>query len=198
MIPTVGAVAFTEHWLHPALMVLPIFLFALAERGAPTPGSCRAYLALLGVVVMRPRSAPGSCTTSRGADHCGRCRDLVPFAALAAQLRAAGFERGTIVTDDPHIGGNLRVLFPASRVLDPAYPSSIWPAPTGHSQCLAVWRGDAGAGPTGMSRQLEAALGVPADAGWRAGRIEAAMSGSATRRYALGYELLDPGPGECR
>ena len=52
LIPTVGAVAFTEHWLHPALMVLPILLFALAERGEPTPGACRTYLALLGVLVI--------------------------------------------------------------------------------------------------------------------------------------------------
>ncbi len=197
LIPTVGAVAFTEHWLHPALMVLPILLFALAERGAPTPGSCRTYLALLGVVVIAALGARILHYTL-GADHCGRCRDLVPFAALAGQLRAAGFERGTIVTDDVHVGGNLRALFPASRVLDFAYPVSIWPAPAGHGQCLAVWEADARARPAGMQHEIAAALGVPADAPWRAGRVEAAMMGSATRRYALGYALLDPGLGECR
>ena len=197
LIPTAGAVAFTEHWLHPALMVLPILLFALAERGAPTPGSCHAYLALVGVLVIAALGARILHDTL-GADHCGRCRDLVPFAALADQLRAAGFERGTIVTDDAHIGGNLRVAFPASRVLEFAYPASIWPAPTGHGQCLAVWEADARARPAGMQHEIEATLGVPANAGWRAGRVEAAMMGSATRRYALGYELLDPGLGECR
>ena len=40
LIPAFGAVNFTERWLHPALMSLPIFLFAIAERGPiPTGGS---------------------------------------------------------------------------------------------------------------------------------------------------------------
>ncbi len=197
LIPTAGAVAFTEHWLHPALMILPVFLFALVERGRPTPRALTAYLVLLGLVTAAALGAR-ILHYVLGADHCGRCRDLVPFTALADQLRKAGFAHGTIVTEDPYIGGNLRVAFPASRVVDPAYPSSDWPAPTGHGQCLAVWQADAGAREAGLQHEVETAFGVPAAAGWRAGRIEAAMMGSATRRYALDYRLLDPGLGECR
>ncbi len=200
LIPTMGAVAFTEHWLHPALMILPVFLFALAERGRPTPRALRAYLAMLGLTVAVALGAR-IVHYVQGADHCGSCRDLVPFAALADQLRQAGFTRGTIVADDMHAAGNLRVLFPDSRVIDPAFPAAIWPPPAGQGQCLLVWRAGnakAVARRAATRRHVETALEVPTGAGWRVGRAEAAMTGSTTRRYALGYELLDPGLAECR
>jgi len=197
LIPTAGAVAFTEHWLHPALMILPILLFALVERGLPTPRALRAYLALLGLTVAIALGAR-IAHYALGADHCGRCRDLVPFGALADQLRQAGFRRGTIVAGDLHVAGNLRVLFPHSRVIDPALPAAIWPPPPGRGQCLLAWPAAAAARQLALMRHAEAALGVPAAAAWRAGRIEATMMGSTSRRYALGYALLDPGSGECR
>jgi 4-amino-4-deoxy-L-arabinose transferase-like glycosyltransferase len=200
LIPTVSAVAFTEHWMHPALMILPVFLFALVERGGPTPRALHGYVALLGLTIVIALGAR-IVHYVQGADHCGRCRDLVPFAALADQLRQAGFARGTIITGDMHAAGNLRVLFADSRVLDPEFPSAIWPPATGYGQCLLVWlAGDAQAAArrTASVRHVEAALGVPAGAGWRAGRVEAVMMGSTTRRYALGYALLDPGAGGCR
>ncbi|HEX3208802.1 MAG TPA: glycosyltransferase family 39 protein [Geminicoccaceae bacterium] len=199
LIPTLRAVAFTEHWLHPALMILPILLFALVERGRPTPRALRGFLVLLGLtfaLALGGRVAHYAL----GADHCGRCRDLVPFEALADQLRKAGFARGTIVADDVHIGGNFRVLFPDSRVIDPAFPAGTWPPPTGDGQCLLLWPEDdrnAGSRPASV-RALETGLGLPAAAPRPVGRVEAAMPGSASRRYALGYELLDPGVGECR
>jgi 4-amino-4-deoxy-L-arabinose transferase-like glycosyltransferase len=199
LIPTLRAVAFTEHWLHPALMILPVLLFALVERGRPTPRALRGFLCLLGLtfaIALGGRVAHYAL----GADHCGRCRDLVPFGALADQLRQAGFARGTVVADDLHVAGNFRVLFPDSRVIDPAFPAGIWPPPTGDGQCLLLWPEDdrnAGSRPASV-RALETGLGLPAAAPRPVGRVEAAMPGSASRRYALGYELLDPGVGECR
>jgi hypothetical protein len=182
-------------------MILPVLLIALVERGRPTPRALRGFLCLLGLtfaIALGGRVAHYAL----GADHCGRCRDLVPFGALADQLRKAGFARGTVVADDLHVAGNFRVLFPDSRVIDPAFPAGIWLPPTGDGQCLLLWPEDdpnAGPGPAAArGRALEAALGLPAAAGSRVGRAEAAMPGSATRRYALGYQLLDPGVGECR
>jgi hypothetical protein len=75
-----------------------------------------------------------------GADYCGSCRNMVPFERLAGDLRAAGFSgAGTIVTDGFHIGGNMRVEFPAARVIDASYPPSVWPGPAG-GQCLLLWQ----------------------------------------------------------
>jgi 4-amino-4-deoxy-L-arabinose transferase-like glycosyltransferase len=197
LIPTVGAVAFTEHWMHPALMILPVFLFALAERGQPTPRALQAYLALLGLVAAIALGARIAHYV-RGADHCGRCRDLVPFEALADQLRAAGFARGTIVVVDLHIGGNLRIVFPTSRVIDPAYPASIWPPPTDHGQCLAVWQVDAPEHRRRLEAWLADELQVTSAAIPLRGRVAAPMMGSGTKVYALEYELWPEGPGACR
>ena len=200
LIPTARAVAFTEHWMHPALMILPVLLFALAERGRPTPRALHVYLSLLGVVVA---AALGARVVHyvRGADHCGRCRDLAPFGALAGQLRAAGFARGTIVTDDLHIGGNLRLAFTGSRVLDPAFPATIWPPPGDHGQCLAVWRADrphADAHRRRLEAWLAQQLQVMPDTARSGGRVAAPMMGSRTKVYALEYELWPEGPGACR
>ncbi len=199
LIPTAGAVAFTEHWLHPALMILPVLLFALIERGRPTARALHAYLALVCLVVAIALGVRIGHYV-RGADHCGRCRDLVPFAALADQLRAAGFARGTIVTDDLHIGGNLRVALPASRVLDPDYLAAIWPPPGGRGQCVAVWQADGEAARTHQRRLrawLARELEVTPEAIPLAGRVAAPMMGSQTKIYALGYELWPKGPGAC-
>ncbi|MEM7043069.1 MAG: glycosyltransferase family 39 protein, partial [Pseudomonadota bacterium] len=87
LIPLFGAVSFTERWLHPALMALPIYLFALAERGSPTTRQVTVFLASIAILV-------AVATTARlyrymeGVDDCGRCREFAPFAEFAEGLRA--------------------------------------------------------------------------------------------------------------
>jgi 4-amino-4-deoxy-L-arabinose transferase-like glycosyltransferase len=201
LVPALGAVTFTERWMHPALMILPVFLFALAERGRPSPRTIGIFACLIGLVAVGALGVRIALFTL-GADHCGKCRDLVRFDVLAEGLRAAGFERGTIVVppDDLHIGGNLRAVLPGSRVLDPAYPLSIWPQPQAQGQCLVVWQPDR-TDAQGVRERLEAylhgTLGVPQDAPRERGVLHAPMAGSATRDYTLAYELLPTGPGTC-
>ncbi|HET6522488.1 MAG TPA: hypothetical protein VFG47_22085, partial [Geminicoccaceae bacterium] len=203
LVPTLGAVTFTERWMHPALMVLPVFLFALVERGRPGPRAIAVYLAVVAVFVAAALGAR-VVRYGLGADHCGKCRELVPFDRLAAQLRAAGFERGTIVADGFHVGGNLRVAFPDSRVIDPAYPPEVWPEASGAGdggQCLAAWWADDGHADALKARidaYLTGVLGVAPDALHVTGRAEAPMRGSTTRSYTLAYELFPRGAGECR
>jgi len=198
--PTVGATAFTEHWMHPALMVLPIMLFALLERGRPTARAMRAFAALLGLVVVIALGARIG-RYLQGGEHCGRCREFAPFAELARQLRERGFERGTIVAAGQQIGGNLRVAFPDSRVIDPAFPLSSWPPPTDHGQCLAVWlAGDADgvAGERRAMAYLRKVLEVPGGAAPTTATVAAPMIRSATQSYVLGYALWQEGAGDCR
>jgi 4-amino-4-deoxy-L-arabinose transferase-like glycosyltransferase len=199
LVPALGAVTFTERWMHPALMILPVFLFALADRGRPSPRAIGIFTGLIGFVALAT-VVVRIALFALGADHCGKCRDLVHFDALAEQLRSAGFERGTIVVppDELHIGGNLRAAFPDSRVLDPAYPLSIWPQPQAEGQCLIVWLPDqAEAVRARLEAYLHETLGVPKDASGRRGELHAPMAGSTTRDYTLAYELLPAGPGRC-
>jgi hypothetical protein len=199
LVPAAGATEFSEHWLHPALMILPIWLFALLEQCQPTPAALRAYLALLGLVVVVALGAR-ILHYVQGADHCRQCRDLVPFGMLADQLRAAGFGGGTIVADDTYIGGNLRVAFPTSRVINPDWPAAGWPAVRAHGQCLLVWQAQV-PGARSQQRRLERwladGLQVAPAAPHRSGRVAAPMIGSE-RVFAIGYQLLPDGPGVCR
>lgn len=201
LVPTLGAVAFHERWMHPALMILPVFLFALLDRARPSPGALRIYLALIAVVVVGTFGARIGVATL-GAETCNKCRDLIRFDQLADGLRAAGFDHGTIVVppDDFHIGGNLRVFFQASRIIDPAYPASVWPQPTPGGQCLIVWQPGlpwSGNVRADLEAYLARALDVPADAVRTSGQLDAAIAGSNGRSYTLAYLLLPEGPGRC-
>ncbi len=200
LIPLFGAVTFSERWLHPALMVLPIWLCQLLARRPPGPRALQAYLALLALLVAVAFGARVYRST-QGGETCGKCRELAPFAELAEGLRAAGFKQGTIVADGIHIGGNLRTAFPDSRIIDPAFPLATWPAAAGQGMCLAVWQAEvpkAEQRAAALQRFLGTALGMPADAVAKRGQLDALMHGARTRRYHLGYELFEEGAGGCR
>ncbi len=209
LIPLFGATNFTERWLHPALMSLPIVLFALAERNHPSHRRISAFVAIVAIFVAAAAGAR-LYRYGAGADDCSRCREFAPFAELAEGLRAAGFSRGTIVADGMHIGGNLKMLFADSLVVDPAFPRALWPdgddrpndqdrnAP---SACILVWRDDGGnpEARRGLMRDYAISeLGLPATARPKAGSLDAPLIGSSTRRYALGYELYQENAGGCR
>jgi len=205
LIPIFGAVNFTERWMHPALMVLPIYLFARLSLCRPRDRTISFYLGIIAIFVAVVISAR-LYRYAEGADECGKCREFAPFAALAADLRAAGFENGTIVADGMHIGGNLKMAFPGSRVIDPAFPIALWPSRDGlddggEGMCLLVWREkqpDAEARRNAMHRFASDQLNVPVSLIWERGRVEAMLLHSSTRRYALGFELIRENAGGCR
>lgn len=198
-----GAVNFTERWLHPALMSLPIFLFALAERGRPTDRRIAAFLAIIAILIAVAAGARLYRYVA-GADHCGKCREFAPFAELADGLRSAGFFRGTIVADGMHIGGNLRMLFDESRVVDPAFPRALWPNVDDRdteNTCLLVWRADddqPDARRAILRTYARQELGLPETTSAKTGRLDAHLLGSADRRYALAFELYREDVGGCR
>ncbi len=205
LIPLFGAVNFTERWMHPALMILPIYLFALLSRCQPPRRSISFYLGIIAIFVAVVIGAR-LYRYAEGADDCGKCREFAPFAALAADLRAAGFENGTIVADGMHIGGNLKMIFPGSRVIDPAFPLALWPSrdgfdDDGEGMCLLVWQddqADSKARRDMMHRFASDQLKVPASLIWESGRVEAMLLRSSTRSYALGFELIRENAGGCR
>ncbi len=203
LIPLFGAVNFTERWMHPALMVLPIVLFALAERIAPSKRQIALYLGVIAILVAVATGAR-LYRYAEGADDCGKCREFAPFTELADGIRGAGFTRGTIVADGMHIGGNLRMLFAESRVIDPAFPRALWPdaAEDGASDgCLLIWRADSHVADVrrdAMRHYAKLELGLEEKAVAVDGHLDATLLGSSHRRYVLGYELYQEGTGGCR
>jgi 4-amino-4-deoxy-L-arabinose transferase-like glycosyltransferase len=199
LVPLAGATDFDERLLQPALQVLPIYLFMLVERaGGATRGAVRTYaMAIAAVAVVALVARVG--IHAAGADVCRRiCRALVPFDAIAAGLRDAGFQgKGTIVVRDVHLAGNLRVQFPGARVMEIGYPPRVWPKPAGTAgQCLAVWMGDSA--PDATDTYLAQQLGVPQAAPRREGVVSALTRGSQTRSYRVSYRLYDGPQGDCR
>src|SRR5690606_19570146 len=75
---------------------------------------------------------------------CRKCNFFIPYADLAAALRADGFTGGTVVADawPNQIAGHLRRFFPEARMVSTRwrdYPPLT--ARTGEGQCLLIWRG---------------------------------------------------------
>ncbi len=203
LIPAFGAISFTERWLHPALMSLPIFLFALADRNILPDRRIGAFIAVVAILVAVAVGAR-LYRYHAGSEDCSSCREFAPFAELAEGLRIAGFSKGVILADGMHIGGNLKMLFADSLVVDPAFPKALWPEADDQStpkDCILVWR-DHGSNPQArrdlMRDYAVRWYGLPETARPETGRLNAPLIGSSTRSYALGFELYQESAGGCR
>ena len=110
--------------MQPPLFILPIALFMLIERGRPARLAVNASATILAVLAAGTLAAR-IVVYMLGADHCGSCRNMMPFVALASQLRAAGYSGcGTILAHGFHIGGNMRIAFPDARIVESVPPPS--------------------------------------------------------------------------
>jgi hypothetical protein len=205
LVPLARASEFQERLLQPALIILPVYLFMLVERGI-RPGDAPARLirnyALTLAMVAGVALAARIGIHGAGADYCRTaCRDLLPAADIAAGLRKAGFNgKGTVVVRDVHLGGNLRAHFPQARFMATGFPPKVWPRPAGSGQCLALWNNYKGQGALHRAEiraYLAGELGAPAEVKGREGTVTARYAGSQ-RTYSVLYELYDAPQGDCR
>jgi hypothetical protein len=102
--------------------LLPLFLIAIvaltdgARRSTPPEQAKQRYMrlaVLISLIALLVRLAHMYVHEP----ICKTCRWGEPYAALATQLRAAGFHGGTIFTADTALGGNLRAYLTDSRVV---------------------------------------------------------------------------------
>jgi hypothetical protein len=201
LVLALGATEFSERLMQPPLLILPVWLFMLIERGLPSDRAINAFALLLAAIAAATLIARVAIYL-RGAEHCSTCRSMVPFHELAQEMKSAGFQGGgTVLTKGFHIGGNLRVAFPEARIIDADYPPTAWPEPAGSNQCLLVWPLRDGAGaeiaPAELERYLADELGGDARSPHRDGTAVFPMLNSA-RRYGLGFRLFDGPVGDCR
>jgi len=132
---------------------------------------------------------------------CSRCQHHIPYAALAENLRRAGFRGGTIFAywhPDP-IAGNLRAQFSDSRVISAKHPKVQPPPRDRPGQCLLVW--PITSKDTGRLTTIDMAnryLGTSLAANTPARQVDAPMVMGRGKRVRLGYILVDPGQGTCR
>ncbi|MEE9139810.1 MAG: glycosyltransferase family 39 protein, partial [Alphaproteobacteria bacterium] len=121
-----GITYFTSRWMHPLLLLFPIYFFCRVRDSGFGRGQVRRYsvtlLAFVAlVVVFRVAQA------AIGPPLCNKCRLAMPYPVLTQQIADRGFATGTIVAADEHIAGNFRVRFPGSRVVSVTYPFYIPP-----------------------------------------------------------------------
>jgi 4-amino-4-deoxy-L-arabinose transferase-like glycosyltransferase len=192
-----GGVDFSERWMIVPFLPLPILFAALFDPDDLPIGRWLVVAAVLVLVTLGLRLG----IQLGGGDRCsGRCRTLMPFAELSAALSSAGFKSGTIVTDDLHLGGNMRVRFPESRVVDMTAPPGVFGPPKGDGQCLLVWNSqpERTTPPARLAEGAAAALGVDLGKPSSVGTVMALYPGAIHKRLSLGYVLFARPNGECR
>ncbi|MGB4064452.1 MAG: glycosyltransferase family 39 protein [Azonexus sp.] len=123
---------YAVHVILPMVVIAIPWLTEKARETNPTPRRVRVFMAvLLGFTITAYAVRSGNLFVYE--PFCSRCRWAVPFPELADKLREQGFDRGTIIVNDPHVGGNLRRFFPDSRVEMPGLPT-----PAGDGKKIAV------------------------------------------------------------
>jgi hypothetical protein len=128
---------FKDRRMHAVLLTVPLLLFVWLDHRPADPRRLRWLAGAVGAVVLIAGAAlVGQALVEPYS--CRRCWLHMPLPAFAQAIRQSGFERGTIVTAEEHVGGNLRLAFPDSRVLTPPYPM-LDPSAVGRGACLLAW-----------------------------------------------------------
>ena len=128
---------FKPRYMHPILLTAPLVFFFWLEQKPANPGAERGFAAIAGLFVIAVFAGliGQALVEQRG---CKNCWLQMPVPALAAELERRELGDGTILSENAHIGGNLRLLLAHARVYSPDYPMAEAP-PTGRGQCLLVW-----------------------------------------------------------
>jgi len=193
-----GITFFKSRWMHPVLILFPLYFFCLVADAGYTARQLRIWTAVLilaAVAVVAARLAQDLW----GPPYCRKCRLLKPYPELAREIESRGFSGGTIVAGDEHIAGNFRIAFPGARVATSKYAFYVPPppAPGAAGQCLVVW--DAGQGtkvPPALAQFLEEEFAVaPPSASVQS--VAAPYRHGDPRSLRLDYVLL-PATGTCR
>ncbi len=179
-------------WFHVPLFIVPLWAFARLD-GVPAWNRARNYLlvvACASLVALGARFA----LNEFGPNQCTNCRQFIPVAAIADDLKASGFTGGVIFADGHDIAGNFSILFPDSLVRAPRNFDQELPVPGGAVDCLSIWRGEPDAAPRALAMRLEknrSGREIPA-----AQTISKPLIGAPDRNFQISYVLIK-GKNEC-
>ena len=112
-----GVSGIRTHYMF-LLILFPVYAFVRIHAAEPRPRALNLYgVVLLALVVFLPLATTAKFVIDpqRGS----KARYNVPYEAFAAQIRKAGFDKGTILGDwlTYPVAGNLRPHFPDSRAV---------------------------------------------------------------------------------
>lgn len=190
-----GATDIKSRYLAPLILQAPLALFVWLEANQPTARQLSVFTGAIAATVMLTYA--GIIWQSFFYhEHCKRCWRERPVEQLAQQMRDSGFTGGTIIANEWHLGGNLRLQFPDATVFVPGFAETAPPRTSG--RCVLAW--DARLGGDAPPENILAM------AGWR---LDAAPEGSPVYVHApllrshhrldsFGYWVVPNGDGACR
>lgn len=185
-----GPVEIKPRWMHVILLLAPLYLFGRIAAAGYFPVAKHGYVAALfllpllvigvwlGQIFLAPKYGKPT-------------RFHAPYDQLARKIQSVGFASGTLVANELHLAGNMRIAFPDSRIVTPVYAHYLPPA-IDSRQCLAVWQSQ---GHSPIPAELLATLKLPETERPAPRYIEARYRRSERERMELGFLLL-PG-GSC-
>lgn len=189
-----------EHYLF-VLVPLPILLFALVPSDGAGTRVVGGYLVLLCVLAIAALGALAAQAVVQPI-NCTKCRLVMPWPDYAAQLEAAGFTGGTIVSfDSPSTdaGPNLRRHIDEVRVWTNKRPFYSPPPLDRPGGCVVVWNDTRYPDTLDGLRHTEIAeIGAPLPEDAVIGRIAADLPLTGRPAPVLGYALIADGIGGCR
>jgi hypothetical protein len=140
-IAATGATNIAARYMHPILMIAPVFFFARIARLAPEESRARQYvlfaisvaLVVFAVRFVAVTDNPLTRQTERGL--------LLPYQGLAEALQVRGVEAGTILSPSVREAGNLRAALPKLRVIasDSLRVERVPRRASDDRSCLLVW-----------------------------------------------------------
>jgi hypothetical protein len=190
-------------WAIPLFFLLPVYACWRLDRLGVDAARRRRLRAYAGILMLTAGlMVAGILLQVRAGARVGVASRLnAPYDAVARAVAAAGFRRGTIVAGPGPIGGNLRLAFPASRVVSLEAPGYV-PVPAAGvagGECLVVWdRGPGDAVPEDLRAWLRARFDVEVPGSLRAARVAAPYRHAPALEYRAFYLHLRQGAGRCR
>ena len=124
----VGALAFAIHGLAvhvlmPLYLTSTIWLFGVARRASGGSDLHVRRFTRLAILIAVIAFCARMANMFVLDPVCKKCRWGIPYAALAEEMRARGFDpNGTIISNDHELAGNLRSEFPNAHIVTRGYP----------------------------------------------------------------------------
>lgn len=196
-----GSTKIRAHYML-VLIPLPVVFFAWLK---PALGTCRRpqvyAVTLLSMVILLVGSMGAKYVSEPM--RCKRCQLLVPYKEIGQKIRDAGFNNGTIFAYYfPHdLAGNLRSVFPNTRIISTKFPAISRPLSKNPGQCLIIWMPPPSGvmDDEGMIRMANKFLETNIQFNdFTPKSLNFIYHRTRDRTDTLHYILIDPGQGMCR
>ncbi|MEM9707120.1 MAG: glycosyltransferase family 39 protein [Pseudomonadota bacterium] len=196
----VGAPKLQDRYAVGFLLPAVIWLGAAIAQVRPSQRAVHRYAFLISAVVVAFTGGRFVQAVVAGAPFCSTCRQWTPFDALGEEMKAAGVDAtGTITGYTDNTAGNLRRLFPKTRVV--SAHQQIYAPPIGKDKstsCVFVWSGEMGAPePAQVVAKIPPAKIIEVTADWRH-PLRGGNWRQTTWRYADISDMPELASGICR